>query len=487
MKPKETAKRIIALLLALIMAALCCACSGGGNTPTGDGNNEEEEVTKANNKDKDKGKDKDKDKPTKPQFGDSSNNVENPDMPASSKIAVKLEKCTSTGEVGFDKIDFSSDIIYYLTGKEDAIFPFKYNGRCGFIDENGNIVIDDKYDKVGIFSEGKAFVHNNGFPGFWTIIDKDGKELFTTLNEMESYTIKAGQYAIKEDVSQPYYKDGHAIAANAQYYDASGSVSNVINMEDIKLRCNIVVIDDKFNQISYHENDLFSTNPNWTFSLNEVPSIINNDLFIGYVARCQYFTESGYGYISRICDINGNVIREDSEDFYLRGGKYIINGDGGEYSIIDFTTDKKIVDNTYEDVGEYSDGVIPVCNYDRWGLIDTEGNVLIKNRYKYLSKFSHGLGFALTDEGTGLLINKEGEVIAELPDEAVNGEYGIDIDNSFTDSGFILVKNKCKGTYKGYLINEKGEVIFSGDFEKFKYISANYVVYGDDLYRVVVE
>ncbi|HEF3474383.1 TPA: WG repeat-containing protein, partial [Campylobacter coli] len=46
------------------------------------------------------------------------------------------------------------------------------NGKWGFIDKNGEFVIEPKFDGVGNFSEGLARVELNGKYGF---IDKSGK------------------------------------------------------------------------------------------------------------------------------------------------------------------------------------------------------------------------------------------------------------------------------------------------------------------------
>ncbi|EAK1349894.1 WG repeat-containing protein, partial [Campylobacter coli] len=46
------------------------------------------------------------------------------------------------------------------------------NGKWGFIDKSGKIVIEPKFDGVGNFSEGLAGVELNGK---WGFIDKSGK------------------------------------------------------------------------------------------------------------------------------------------------------------------------------------------------------------------------------------------------------------------------------------------------------------------------
>ncbi|RLG25198.1 WG repeat-containing protein, partial [Methanosarcinales archaeon] len=46
------------------------------------------------------------------------------------------------------------------------------NGKYGFVDKKGKIVIPLKYDNAGSFSEGLAWVEKDGKEGF---VDKKGK------------------------------------------------------------------------------------------------------------------------------------------------------------------------------------------------------------------------------------------------------------------------------------------------------------------------
>ncbi len=451
MKPKETAKKIIALLLALITAALCCACSGGGNTPTGDGDESQKtqiERPVGNSTEA-------------PTPDDNSKETQAPDNIPTSKT-ITLEKCESTGEVGFDKISIPCSAYggdYYMD-----LFPFEYKDKWGYINDKGEIIIGNKYDAAGVFSEGKAFVKDSDG---WHIIDTDGKVLFSTQKNMSS-----GKGISSEDPAYirtlPYFQNGITTALN---WDLDG-----------KKVYNFIVINDKF-EMKECSSEQFEDD---SYIISYFPEIVNCAAFQGFAV---YTLSPGAEATDRItlCDINGNIVSKcDSfakSDIYRIGDTFLKIEKDDMYALVDLKTGTKITEYKYDNIGKYSDGVIPVCAYGKWGLIDASGKELIKCQFDYLSEFSNGVGFALDFDGNGMLVNKSGEKISNLPNEVFN-KFNVLHVNPFMKTGLTYAENADD---EGFLITETGEVIFSGDADKFKYISANYVVYGDDLYKVVAE
>ncbi len=486
MKKKESAKRIAALLLALIMAALCCACSVWDDIQH-DENSDETENVKEVHRDNDEKSDIASDDDT--QRTDITENYETdgPSEPVIEEKTIRLEQCKSIGEIEFEKISFDNTGFVYFTSEEAALFPFKYKSQYGYINDKGEIIVRDQYDEAGIFSDGNAFVSKDSD---WYVIDTNGEELFeasrNTLyisdplgREIKASTdvptwIYAGHYYdYSYQHSIPYYKNGYS---SSSFIEASENIFRTY------------VRDQKNNVLVFDSTELFEDQTN----IYTAPVFINNDMFTGIEVYKFYMDViNGSGTICKIYDLNGNLLTEIdqknvSSPIPIVGGKYTKTVKNGKFAVVDFTTGNYLTDYLYDNIGYYSDGVIPVCNYDKWGLIDLDGNVLIKNKFEYLSAFSHGIGFALNTDGKGMLISKDGSVIAELPDEVLNGYSTNPFEvQEFTDNGFTFLTNSKTG--KGYLITEKGDIIFYGDIENFKYISSNYVLYEDDLYKVIVE
>lgn len=54
----------------------------------------------------------------------------------------------------------------------DSWFPVQVDGKYGFIDRTGKIVIEPTFESVGIFAEGLADAKSGGK---WGLIDRTGK------------------------------------------------------------------------------------------------------------------------------------------------------------------------------------------------------------------------------------------------------------------------------------------------------------------------
>mgnify|MGYP003291734872 CR=1 FL=1 len=59
-----------------------------------------------------------------------------------------------------------------MRGFSKGLAPVQQNGKCGFINTKGEVVIPCIYDEAGWFSEGLALVKQNGK---WSIINTEGK------------------------------------------------------------------------------------------------------------------------------------------------------------------------------------------------------------------------------------------------------------------------------------------------------------------------
>ena len=452
MKKKETTKRIVALLLAAVMLAMCCACSDDDDSQdydTGDETENKQQVHRDN--DENSYVANDNDTQSTDYAGD--DETDEPSEPVVVEKTIRLEQCESTGEIEFEKISFDNTGFVYFTSDEAALFPFQYKQKYGYINDKGEIIIPDKYDEAGVFSEELAFVSNDGD---WYVIDTDGKELFeasrNTLyirdplgrevkasTDVPTWTYGGHYYDYSYQHSIPFYKNGYS------------SSSFIYNSEKV---FRTYIRDLNNNVIMFDSKTLFDDQSN-NYS---TPHFINNDMFTGIEVNKFYFDNinGGSGTIGKIYDLDGNLVYEKNVKYStspitIIGGKYTKEVKDGKFAVIDFTTGENKTDYLYDNIGNYSDGVIPVCNYDKWGLIDLEGNVLIKIKYVWLSSFSHGIGFALDTDGKGMLISKDGSVIAELPDEVLNG-YSTNPFKAqeFTDNGFAYVTNSKTG--KGYII-----------------------------------
>jgi hypothetical protein len=121
---------------------------------------------------------------------------------------------------------------------------------------------------------------------------------------------------------------------------------------------------------------------------------------------------------------------QDISDFSDKLARVKINN---KYGYIDTLGNIKI-DCIYEDAYNFSEELAAVEKDDKWGFIDTDGNVVIDFKYKKVTSFSDGLSVV----GSGIdygCINKEGNVVLEMKyntAKAIGGNlicvsgYGVD-------------------------------------------------------------
>ena len=90
----------------------------------------------------------------------------------------------------------------------NTLFSKFKDGKWGFTDKNGNMIVEEKYDKVTEFNEyGFASVQKDGK---WGSIDKEGKEVVEptyTLNDNQEPFFIGSYYQVKYGFGEVYFTD----------------------------------------------------------------------------------------------------------------------------------------------------------------------------------------------------------------------------------------------------------------------------------------
>jgi hypothetical protein len=121
---------------------------------------------------------------------------------------------------------------------------------------------------------------------------------------------------------------------------------------------------------------------------------------------------------------------------------------------------KPITTKTWEDAGEFSEGLATVKENGKWGFIDTSGKKIIDTKYDIVSNFSKGAAIAKLNNEF-FLINKKGEPIGNARYEAA-GVPG--------NGTFPVQKDKLAG-----LIDSKGNVIVDFKYNSILYMTEDRV------------
>ena len=284
------------------------------------------------------------------------------------------------------------------------LFRIKQNGKYGFIDKSGNIVIIPQFDYVRPFSEDLAWVGR-------------GRQEWGSLTiyyDFESFINKAGQAVIvnRDFRAAGDFSDGLApVKINGKW----GYINKVGN----------ILIDPKFNACGFFSGGLAVARIGdiWSF-IDKTGRVVISEQF----EEVQHFSDglaavktgSNWKYI----DKNGKIVLNTQYDLVGNfseglapvnlGGQEneYVGMEGGKWGYID-KTGNIVIPLQFEYGKTFSEGIAPVKIGGRWGFIDKAGTVVIKPQFDWAECFSGGLAEVEIHHG-GLrigYINKKGDYV----------------------------------------------------------------------------
>lgn len=279
-------------------------------------------------------------------------------------------------------------------------FPIVEDGKWGFIDEKGKVVIKPKYDRVNSFSEGKALVSIGKNEYF---IDMNGNIALKT------------QYNIASNFS-----DGLAVVSIVKKLTCDDVIiknGEMIITYNAKTGCidstgKLVIPFGKRSIHDFHYGyAIFNVNQKMYYNEERCyPIKCNGITYNNIKIQCSCGIDYGqYGLI----DKKGNIViqAEYSDATYSNG--IVCFTKSGKYKYLDLQSFKFL--NVPDDTRLYfSEGLAEVRKNGKSGYIDKTGKLVIKYRYYYAGEFSEGLAKVYFKRGGGIgFINTKGEVVIE--------------------------------------------------------------------------
>ncbi len=242
-----------------------------------------------------------------------------------------------------------------ITGDfSEGLAAYVLDGKYGYVDRSGAVVIRAQFLEAGEFHDGAALVRTSAGYG---LIDRQGK------------------FQIEPKFERPFgFSDGLAVVLDHEkgygYIDRSGR---------------------------------FVIEPQYNYAYN----------FSEGRARVQV-KGRGYGYI----DKSGKLVIEPPADYKLSAdftsGVAPVNVPGKGWGLID-PQGKFVVGPQFFSIGKFSEGLAPVAVGDfqnhRWGYLDSKGRVVVPAEYDSAEPFSGGLGLvSMMDKGVGF-VNAAGKLL----------------------------------------------------------------------------
>lgn len=249
---------------------------------------------------------------------------------------------------------------------EGALFGVTVNGKHGFIDKHGNIVIQPKYENAYPFSDGLAAVQVGNL---WGFINRHDKLI------IEPQFIQVGLF------SHGYapVKLHHQYLKGWGYIDTQGKL----------------VIKPQFDHVERFHNGIAKV------GMETARGIL-------FSMFADVGTEHEYHYI----DTRGRKVPQPPPEHYATGkpGELIPFRQGDLVGYVD-ATGAEVIKPQFIMGSEFSDGLAAVRKDRLLGYIDRTGEFAIPPSFEYGNEFSDGLAGVQLPEGKWGFIDKTGKVV----------------------------------------------------------------------------
>jgi hypothetical protein len=312
-------------------------------------------------------------------------------------------------------------------GEPNQLFPMELNGRTGFINIKGEVVIAPQFDYARRFHHGLALVQINGknvsknkrftdyIGGKYGYIDKTGKFIieakFNSAQDFSEGLAAVGMptrngeriYGFIDTTGRMVIKPRFQEAGDFDEGTASVRVGDkwgVIN------RGGKFIVPPKYDLV-----DSFIDGIGMVYSnRNKEPSIFLTDIL-------EFPPAPNPGII--LFDKKGRVIGKFK--FFPFGsyaeGLITVQVAKNAFGFLN-KTGNLVIKPRFERADNFSEGLCPVRINEKWGYIDKTGRIVIEPKYGWARKFSEGLG-RVTIDGKQGFIDKTGNMIIKPEDQDV--------------------------------------------------------------------
>ena len=351
----------------------------------------------------------------------------------------------------------------------DRWFIKKSNGNLGFINSLGNEIFSAKFDFLNEhYYSGLVSYKKKSKYGY---LDIYGKVVFMTNNYYGEFS--ENLLSVEND-------------GNFYFLDTLGQ--KAIELKELKIPNGkeifrvynfysglaLVILKD-----NYSDNDLAYGFIDKTGKWFLEPIFQHSTSFvegIAYVVKDNkdYLMDTKGNFITQLENKNGMTTQlGDSDLFDLSEGFVLVYFDSVTVNT-SFSTSfinkkgERITSQLFERANKFSDGMAAIQLDDKWGFIDTTGNIVIQPQYDIRSNFSEGLapvyvsveeaGYMFGSYSLQGFIDKTGATVISFQPHVSYGGFR----NGLTKGRrFIYENKKYTGQYEFFYMNKNGEKIWS--------------------------
>jgi hypothetical protein len=369
---------------------------------------------------------------------------------------------------------------FFALGQGNGLYQFiGQNGKYGFMDKTGKVVISAKYIRIWYpgFSDGLVFVSeekasNGDF--VWICIDTLGEKKFSLEQRCSPQASFSEGYAVINNWE--FDKYWFVNKAGEQVFDkkfgyACAFTNGFARVSDEKFGYSSSYFIDKKGERAKH--------------LPSGGSIFDNG--ISYCGR-KLIDTSGNVLIDNIHEWTGasyeflKVRRNDKWGFIDRKGNIVIDFQYEEDRRREFDKDLKLNTDSldalpkaiYRNVGFFHDGLASIQKDSLFGFINLENEIVIEPIFKKIRYFSEGLAGASLDGIKWGFINKEGIFVIEpqyfFVDAFKHGICGVLLTN---------VPQFMNDWHLNAIINKEEEILYRGEMHSYRGFKGELIQYYD--------
>jgi WG containing repeat len=321
-----------------------------------------------------------------------------------------------------------------IPAKESTLLhPVVSAGKIGFIDSSLRLVIPYRFDYAGAFSEGLAYVQEEGRCGY---VDVNGNVLFAEkrLCSLVHFDFSEGLAAFEFATNRKgksYLR--HRLRG---YLDRTGKIvipPRFFNAGDFHEGLAAVneKIDDKFGYIDSNGKYVIPPTFDYASDFSEGLAAVSVGQRCGYIDHAGRFSMPAFIGDAHGCgpfrgglalagsgDMMGVI---DSSGHYIIPAQHATAWEASSEGLIGFfgnsqhgffdNSGKLIIETSpYNEVHPFSEGLAAVGKDYKWGYINQRGELVIPLQFDRAFDFMDGLAMVSTDEGW-VYIDKSGKVV----------------------------------------------------------------------------